>query len=181
MRIERDDWSLDVLDGALRTICWQGIEVIRGIDCPIRDENWGTYPQEEVEERWEGELGGYQRRFTVAGGALSGELRVQLGERGHLSVELRLSANRAFSTNRAGFVVLHPIAGVAGTPLQVLHSDHQVEQTQFPKYISPGQLAFDIFGLTHECNGMEIKLEFSGEVFEMEDQRNWGDASFKTR
>ncbi|WP_309715224.1 hypothetical protein [Armatimonas sp.] len=44
MTIKRGGCQLDVLDGALRTICWLGVEVVRAIDCPIRDENWGTYP-----------------------------------------------------------------------------------------------------------------------------------------
>jgi D-apionolactonase len=180
MKIERGDWQLEVLDGALRAICWQGVEVVRAIDCPVRDENWGTYPQESVEESWDAETGVYRRTFRIAQDALRGRLQMQLSESGSLSAELQLHALREFSTNRAGFIVLHPIAGVAGTPLQVQHPDQQIEQTHFPKRISPHQPAVDIFSLMHEREGVRIEIAFAGEVFEMEDQRNWGDASFKT-
>ncbi len=176
MTIKRGGWQLDILDGALRTIRWQGVEVVRAIDCPIRDENWGTYPQESVEESWDDVAGTYTRHFSIAGGALTGTLQATLDPSGTLQATLALQAHHDFPTNRAGFVVLHPIAGVAGTPLTI----NKTEQTQFPALISPSQPAFNITALSHKCNGFQVELEFSGEVFEMEDQRNWGDASFKT-
>ena len=176
MTIERGGWQLDVLDGALRTIRWQGVEVVRALDCPIRDENWGTYPQESVVESWDDATGVYQRTFSVAGGTLSGTLQATLDPSGTLQATLVLQAHHDFLTNRAGFVVLHPIAGVAGTPLTI----NKTEQTQFPALISPRQPAFNIAALSHVCEGVQIELEFVGEVFEMEDQRNWGDASYKT-
>lgn len=176
MTIKRGGWQLDVLDGALRTIRWQGVEVVRAIDCPIRDENWGTYPQESVEESWDDATGVYRRTFSITAGALTGMLQATLDPSGTLQATLALQAHRDFLTNRAGFVVLHPIAGVAGTPLTI----NKTEQTQFPALISPRQPAFNITSLSHVREGVQIALEFSGEVFEMEDQRNWGDASFKT-
>lgn len=176
MKIEQGGWQLDVLDGALRTIRWHGVEVVRAIDCPVRDEKWGTYPQENIEESWDDSEGTYTRRFSIAGGALSGTLLATLDPSGTLQATLALQAQCDFLTNRSGFVVLHPIAGVAGTPLTI----NKTEQTQFPALISPSQPAFNITALSHVCEGVQIALEFSGEVFEMEDQRNWGDASFKT-
>ena len=176
MKIEREGWQLDILDGALRTIRWHGVEVIRAIDCPIRDDNWGTYPQESVEESCDDAAGTYTRRFSIAAGALTGTLQATLDPSGMLQATLSLQAHRDFLTNRAGFVVLHPIAGVAGTPLTI----NKTEQAQFPALISPGQPAFNITALSHVREGVQIELTFSGEVFEMEDQRNWGDASYKT-
>lgn len=176
MICHQGDWQLEILDGALRTIRWQGVEVVRGIDCPVRDENWGTYPQESVEESWDAEAGVYHRTFRIAKDALRGTLQVQLSELGHLSAELHLQAHRDFLTNRAGFVVLHPLTGVAGAPLTI----NKTEETHFPARIAPQQLASNITALSHSVQGLQVELEFSGEVFEMEDQRNWGDASFKT-
>ncbi len=177
------NWTLDLFDGALRTIRWRGVEVVRAVDCPIRDENWGTYRQDDVEESWTEHDGGlwcYVRRFTIAGGALLGTLTAQIDPSGTLTASLTLLARQAFRTSRAGFIVLHPIAGVAGTPLTVRHTGGEFEQTEFPALISPAQPAFDITALRHERAGIAIELEFSGEVFEMEDQRNWSDASYKT-
>jgi hypothetical protein len=46
--------------------------------------------------------------------------------------------------------------------------------------ISPEQVAAAIAGLRYCVNGIDTEIAFEGDVFEMEDQRNWSDASFKT-
>ena len=52
--------------------------------------------------------------------------------------------------------------------------------SRFPADISPHQPAFDIAGLSWSHDGLDIDVRFAGDVFEMEDQRNWTDASYKT-
>ena len=65
--------------------------------------------------------------------------------------------------------------------MTIHHSDGQIEETVFPEAISPDQPAFDISALTHEpAPGVSCTVEMEGDAFEMEDQRNWADASFKT-
>ena len=95
-------------------------------------------------------------------------------------MRLRLTATRETVVNRAGFVLLHPIAGVAGTPVEVRAPDGSVAAARFPERISPSQPIFDIAGMRHRIGPVEIDIAMDGEVFEMEDQRNWTDASFKT-
>ncbi len=34
--------TLHISDGAVRWLCWHGVEVVRGIACLIRDANWAT-------------------------------------------------------------------------------------------------------------------------------------------
>lgn len=168
---------------AIRRICWHGTELVRAIAWPIRDENWGTYAPEIREDRIEetdDEFTGHLR-FAVAGGALDCALDIRAGAGGRLTLDLTMAPQGGpFATNRAGFTVLHPIRGIAGGPLAVTHSDGRVEQTEFPRLIAPGQPVFDIAGLTYETEGRTADLSFAGEVFEMEDQRNWSDASYKT-
>jgi hypothetical protein len=167
-----------VIDGALRTIRWRGVEVVRGIACPIRDENWGTHIEQVLAES--ADEHGYTRAFTVAEGKLHGRLTAQFVDDGTLRVVLELRAMHAIRTNRAGFTVLHPIASTAGQPLRITHDNGTIEHTNFPDQISPGQPAFDIAGLGYSVDGVAVHLEFGGEIFEMEDQRNWTDASYKT-
>lgn len=51
----------------------------------------------------------------------------------------------------------------------------------FPEAISPYQPFKDIQALEYEpAPGISMRMTFCGERFEMEDQRNWTDASFKT-
>ena len=92
-----------------------------------------------------------------------------------LTVSLELTTARDFETNRTGLVVLHS-PSLAGSPLAVEHASGGTTHTAFPTDISPHQPAFDIASLS--AAGMHVAFE--GEAFEMEDQRNWTDASYKT-
>lgn len=176
--------GVEISDGRMR-IWWNDTEVVREIDCPVRDPDWRTLPVEQTDEaldllplgfRW-------RRAFRTTDRSLQGELTVEAtgtSERAHLVATLALTALRPTEVNRAGFVLLHPILGVAGTPLVVHHADGSRETTAFPQRISPGQPVRDIAALEHRVGAAKVEIAFTGEVFEMEDQRNWSDASFKT-
>lgn len=101
-RIAHGGWALDVVDGALRTIRWRGIEVIRGIDCPVRDENWGTWPQESLAESWDPAAGVYSRAFRVGEGALEGLFSAAPDTSGRLTVTCVLAAHRVVYDPEAG-------------------------------------------------------------------------------
>ena len=86
-----------------------------------------------------------------------------------------------FLTNRTGFVVLHPIEGVAGAACTVEHVDGTIEETRFPFLVNPVQPMTDLRAVTHEfLPGLKVTCRMEGDTFEMEDQRNWTDASYKT-
>jgi hypothetical protein len=77
--------------------------------------------------------------------------------------------------------VLHPLTECIGRPCTVEHADGAIEQGVFPQYISPHQPFKNIRAISHEiAPGLKAEVRFAGEIFEMEDQRNWTDASFKT-
>ena len=170
-------------DGALRSIHFGGVEVLRAISYLARDASWGTYKAacsdlEVVEDA---------TSFTVAFNGLCGDaerfaygMEIRGAASGRLVVTAEGEALTDFHTNRTGFVILHP-AEVAGTRLSLTHGDGAVEETAFPLLISADQPAFDIAALAHEpAPGLLCRVEMEGDAFEMEDQRNWSDASFKT-
>ena len=65
--------------------------------------------------------------------------------------------------------------------MRVTHVDERVVETCFPDRISPSQPIFGIRALAHEASpGLWVECRMEGDTFEMEDQRNWGDASYKT-
>ncbi|HEX5497777.1 MAG TPA: hypothetical protein VFX03_01065, partial [Thermomicrobiales bacterium] len=75
--------------------------------------------------------------------------------------------------------VLHPMA-LAGFPATVETPAGRVAGT-FPELISPDQPFVDMVSIGHPtANGGDVTIRFEGDLFEMEDQRNWTDASFKT-
>ena len=180
-----DAFGLSALvdEGALRRITFDGHEILRLIDYPIRDADWGTVPT--VTEGQQVSPGGesFLRRFHTADGAIEGRFEASVAPAGtgvRILADLVLTATRDAVVNRAGFIVLHPLDGVAGEPLTVRHGDGRVEELRFPARISPGQPVLDIASLAHHVGPVDVSMAFDGEVFEMEDQRNWTDASFKT-
>jgi hypothetical protein len=174
--------TLDFMDGAVRRLCWHGIEIVRGISCPIRDADWGTYASVLADEKATCTPDAFEIRQErlVADGALRIGLVFQGRADGHFRATAEMSASRDFITNRAGFTLLHPLKDVAGTRLDIAHPDGSHTVSEFPILISPDQVAANISGLRHSVGGIDTEILFGGEVFEMEDQRNWSDASFKT-
>jgi hypothetical protein len=85
-----------------------------------------------------------------------------------------------FLRNRLGICVLHPMAGFAGRDCAITHPDGTSTEGVFPDAISPHQPFHDIAAMTWPVPGGRARLDFTGEVFEAEDHRNWSDASYKT-
>lgn len=190
-RLTAGAWSCDWSEGQLHNVCWNGVEVVRGISFLLRDEDWGTVPAElkslQVDEHSTAFQVRFQLMMSTKEGRLTCEGTVQANADGQLMFEVIAQADRQMITNRCGFVVLHP-ASAAGSALEVEHTDGRCSQTVFPAQISPSQPVFDIRELRYAPvpeTSVAIRLDAQlphdpAGKFEMEDQRNWSDASFKT-
>jgi D-apionolactonase len=177
-------FTAELDNGQLRYIAFNGVEALRGIAFLIRDQNWGTYTPRIDSLSVREEAGGFAVEYTAlcadAEQRLTYEARITGSSDGALAFEAVATPQTDFVTNRAGFVVLHP-AGLAGERLRVTHVDGREEETRFPERISPSQPVFDIRALSHEAApGLWATCRMEGDAFEMEDQRNWTDASYKT-
>ncbi len=172
-------------EGGLRYVRWGNQEILRRVYGAVRDRNWDTVPatvsdldvqagddsfratfvvdcrQREVDYRWKG---------TIEGGT-DGTVRFTMdGE-----------ARSKFLRNRIGLCVLHPIRECAGKTCVVEHANGAITRKGFPRYVWPHQPFKSVRAIAHEvAPGLRAKVRMDGDVFEMEDQRNWSDASFKT-
>ncbi len=177
--------SVPIFDGDPRQMRFRGVEVLRRLSYPIRDDRWGTLGTvtlSEVLDRGEGRST-YRRAFRSLDGRLEGTFDLSVEEapdRCDLTATLRIVAGADISLNRCGFTLLHPLSGVTGTSLTLRHPDGSRMDTHFPVLIRPDQPARNIAALSHVVQGIHVDIGMEGEVFEMEDQRNWSDASFKT-
>jgi len=170
--------------GNLRHIRLNGVEVMRAISFIIRDKNWATY-NPTISKLAINETG---KGFRVTYSALASDDRQEFryaavieGSDKGVSFRAQGEALTDFLTNRTGFVVLHPVAGVAGHPVEIEHTDGEIVQGRFPALIDPVQPMMDLRSLTHEAApGLRVTCRMEGDTFEMEDQRNWTDASYKT-
>jgi len=175
-----------VLDnGGLRYIRYRGVEVLRGIAYLVRDKNWGTYAPAieglKVRQGKDGFTVNYGATCRDAGQAVHYDAMIEATADGRLVFSATGTPLVDFLTNRTGFVVLHPLEGTVGKPVAVQHTDGRREQRKFPKFISPGQPIFEIRSLQHTVMpGVSATVLMEGDKFEMEDHRNWMDASYKT-
>lgn len=168
--------------GALRKICFGTVELVRQIDFPIRDQDWVTLPPRVTLETLETQDDGFrfERRFEVADGAVECRVVYEGASDGLVTAVGEATARRDFVTNRTGFTLLHPLLGVTGRPVDVTAPSGVVHRSTMPDLIAPAQPIRDIAKLAFDIEGVKVDIAFHGEVFEMEDQRNWSDASFKT-
>ncbi|MFB9660542.1 hypothetical protein ACFQS3_12305 [Glycomyces mayteni] len=169
----RGPWSIERRGAELADIAFAGRTVLRSVRAAARDRDWNT-PAWDVALLDDAET----LRLGLRWGPLAGTLTALVRDAA-LVIDLDLEASEPFPTNRTGLVALHP-PRLAGTALRATHSDGSEEDTWFPAAISPHQPVLDIAALAWEHDGLAVDLAFTGDVFEMEDQRNWTDASFKT-
>ncbi len=172
-------------EGGLRWVRLGTREILRGVYVAVRDRNWMTIPAVLTDIRMEV----LERSFRVFYTAthhqddvhFSWQAEIAGDEDGAIRFTMDGQAHSSFWRNRIGFCLLHPMAECAGQSCQVAHSDGSVEDGAFPSWISPHQPFREMQGIAYEVSaGVRAEITFSGDVFEMEDQRNWTDASFKT-
>jgi hypothetical protein len=175
---------LDADNAFLRYIRLGPYEVLRGINAPIRDQNWATVAPKVSNLRIDNRDDSFDVTFDVRcreadvnfrwKGSISGDAE------GVVEFSFDGEAYSTFQRNRIGFCVLHG-PSAAGQPWVIEMADGKASQGKFPKFIAPHQPAKNLRAITHEvATGIQARVDFEGEVFEMEDQRNWTDASFKT-
>jgi hypothetical protein len=178
--------------GDLRYLRLGEKELVRRVYVAIRDHNWNTIPGVISDLS----ISALADSFTIAFAVSHRAGPLQFSWRGTITGDsaglIRVAmdgvAGSAFRYCRIGFCVLHPIREYAGRPyraqtpagpvtgeLPLLIGPQLVEGGfEAPLFPSFSRLAVPLEG------GPEVAHEFEGELFEMEDQRNWTDGSFKT-
>ena len=172
-----------VENGDLRYVKLGDEEIVRRIYAAVRDPNWGTVPPRFTTYEVESDDLAFVVRYTAeyVGGAIDfvAEVRIEGTSAGVITCRLEGEARTTFRKNRIGWCVLHPM-DLAGLPAEVETPDGTTSGV-FPDRISPHQPFFDMVSIRHPTrNGGEVTIRFEGDLFEMEDQRNWTDASYKT-
>jgi hypothetical protein len=171
--------------GDIRYIRLGDREILRRLYVAVRDRNWGTVVPRlanldmkiaresfrisyEAENK-QGEIDFFWR------GTITGD------EGGNIRFTMEGVGRSTFLRNRIGFCVLHPVRECAGQSCTVEQVDGNVINGIFPLYISPHQPFSDMRTISHEVAlSLTAEVRMEGDNFEMEDQRNWTDASYKT-
>lgn len=181
-------------NGDLRYIKLGEKEIVRRLYVAIRDRNWGTAANVLNNVQMHIEDDAFQITYECTNKILDidfvwhGELRGDAT--GTITCSLNGKARSTFLRNRIGFCLLHPSA-IAGANAQIEHVDDYSEASVFPVHIAPQHVIAgeikpvapfnEMRAVAHEIvPGVWAEVRFGGEIFEMEDQRNWTDASYKT-
>ena len=175
-------WSLVRRADSFDDISFAGRKVLRSIRFVVRDHDRRTVPLWITAVTISADAAAL--RVTLSGETddpdvgMNWTRRLVLAE-DRLHVDIDGDVRERFRRNRIGLVVLHPPT-LAGVDVTVrTPSDSAVERV-FSEGISSHEPAQDIAGLDWTADGVDCRLELAGDVFEMEDQRNWTDASYKT-
>jgi D-apionolactonase len=183
------------LDGAdLRYVRLGAVELVRRVYVAVRDLNWSTIAAVERDVAVHESADGFRVRCHVA------HRRGQIGFRwdgalegrpdGTITYALDGRCEAEFDFARIGICVHHPSRECAGRPYRATTPAGMLEGV-LPLTIGPqvydASKGYEL-PLFDPCSALSIELEdgtgvdfeFDGELFEMEDQRNWTDASLKS-
>jgi len=176
--------SLMFEDGDLRYVRFGNQEIIRRVYVAIRDHNWDTIlpklsnlQMDIADEKFKITYDVENKQDNIHffwQGTIIGE------EDGTVTFSMDGEAISTFERNRIGFCLLHPMS-CSNIPCHVEKIDGTIEKGIFPEFISPHQPFMDMQAISHQVEtDLWAEVRFSGDIFEMEDQRNWTDASYKT-
>jgi hypothetical protein len=172
------------IDGDLRHIRVDGRQVLNRVYFAVRDPKWGTLVNSLANLRIQEANGGFFVAYDAVcrAGEIHFRFKAEIAGAADGTIAWRAhgEALASFMKNRVGWCVLHPVEGLAGERCEVEHSDGSAERGWFPRYISPHQPFFDVRAIRHEVRpGLTAEVRFSGDTFEMEDQRNYADSTYK--
>ncbi len=183
-------FSAVLIGSELRYLAIDDRELVRRVHIAVRDPRWGTLrPTIEIlgvhEEGGRLELAAHLRyrddplRFDC-------DIRIKGGATG-VEYEMDGACGSDFPYNRIGLCVMLPPEGFVEAPYRAVGPAGSTAGT-LPRHVGPQLIrgdeilplfpGFDRLEVMTTI-GYELGLRLDGDLFEMEDQRNWTDASFK--
>ncbi len=164
-----------------RNITFQNFQILKMISFLVRDKNWNNYDPKilNYEENFDTSLEyifdleyGIDEILKTRNTILFSENSITLSSEGEFLTD--------FWTNRIGFNLLIPLQNHVGSNIIVTKGNDLKEEKKFPENIKPDQPFFKFKNLAYTLDdSLLVNINFEGILFEMEDQRNWGDASYK--
>ena len=180
--------SLKFQDGELRYIYAGQKEIVRRVYFAVRDERWDTVMPEFTSVNVQKQENSFKIRLSaisrndIADFRWSGDI-VGTAE-GKITFTINGQANMDYKAPRVGLCVLFGAESLAGQAYEVTDKDGKATPGEWPKNVSPvSKLLANNFQtlLYRTADGMEVSANLApaGGIFGMEDQRNFGDSSYK--
>ena len=176
--------SLKFQDGELRYLCVGRKEIIRRIYFAVRDSRWDTVMPifervDIVNERdhfritlqavCTNDIADYRWQGEIIGTA-----------DGKITMRVHGEPNADFQSWRIGLCVLYGTGSLAGQSYKVFDATGQATVNLFPHDVAPKLLAEKYRTLQYTTtDGLQVRTALREGTFSMEDQRNFGDSSYK--
>lgn len=176
--------SLKFENGELRYLCVGRKEIIRRVYFAVRDSRWDTVmpiiehvdivnerdqfhitlqavcTNDIADYRWQGEIIGTPD--------------------GKITMRVHGEPNTDFQSWRIGVCVLYGTDSLAGQSYKVFDTTGQATVNLFPHDVAPKSLAENFRTLQYTtADGLQVRTALRDGAFSMEDQRNFGDSSYK--
>ncbi len=171
-------------DGELRYLYVGDREIVRRVYFAVRDSRWDTVMPEFTRTEVERTDGGFRLNFAarsrndITDYTWTGEI---LGTAdGKITFRVSGAAGSDFDSPRVGLNVLFGSDSLAGLPYETTDAAGQTTPGVFPVPVSPSLLTGKWTRLAYQTDtGLQIACQVTGADFGMEDQRNFGDSSYK--
>jgi hypothetical protein len=175
----------------VRRVRWREVELVRRLGVAVRDRAWRTVPACGGDaEVLRSDEGGVAIRVAARHAAeeldVSWEGLIEAGPDGALRYSITWRAQHDAAYNRIGLVALLPPQTVCERPCIAQGPEGELRST-LPGDIAPQPFAagryhammpaFSSFAVALPAG--QVTCSFTGDLFEIEDQRNWADDSFK--
>ena len=186
------DASLMLVGGDVRYYNLGGRELLRRVYVAVRNHAWETLPAvvspPRIQEQADGGVRAtYEASVEDGPVAFSWSSEIVLGPSGDLTYSMTGTAGSSFDYARIGLNILHP-PSLEGAAYRAVTADGVLEGA-FPPGIGPQPFVEgEFYPLLPAFGSLRVTLagpvvvhfELRGDEFEIEDQRNWLDASYKT-
>jgi hypothetical protein len=182
------------LDGPdLRYLLLGDVELMRRVYVAVRDLEWNTIGDtgRDVEVTESGDTFTVTSRLRHVRSPIDFEWdgRLEGFADGTITYEMNGTCRTAFDYAKIGICVHHPSRECQGRPYRAATPDGAIDGTlplligpqiylQEEGYDAPLFDPFSSLAIVLE-SGITVRFEYEGSLFEIEDQRNWTDASFK--
>jgi hypothetical protein len=178
------------VDGELRYLYVGEKEIVRRVYFAVRDRHWDTIVPEfkRIRIKQRNDTFTVELDAVVKGSNYAGEEPVDFGWKGTITgtadgvitFEATGTANADFLSNRIGLCVLYGSPSVVGTAFETLDKNSTLNKGTFPEFVQPQLVAPKYQTLTYRtADGVKVATSVVGATFDMEDQRTYGDSSFK--
>ena len=181
--LEAGPVRLKFQDGELRYLRVGGREIVRRVYFAVRDRRWDTvmpaFERVEVNRHDGGFTIDLSARCANDVAEYAWTARIEGTGAGKITFAVRGEAPKAFRSPRVGLCVLFGAEALAAQRYELLDAEGQAEG-EFPRAIRSDLLSRRFAGLRYvTADGLAVSCRLAEGSFGMEDQRNFGDSSYK--